>query len=131
MITILVDHNIEGQAALLWNTLTVAGWVDLAEFRFVTFGQVGLAVASSDRAVWQFAQEQGMLLLTGNRNMDNPNSLEQTIRDSNQGTSLPVITIGDLDQMVEATYRERCATRLAEIALYLDDYHGAGRLFIP
>jgi hypothetical protein len=131
MITVLVDHNIEGQAALLWNTLIVAGWVDLAQFRFVTFVQVGLTVASSDRMVWQFAQAQGMLLLTGNRNMDNPNSLEQTIRDSNQATSLPVITVSDLDQMVEATYRERCATRLAEIVLYLDDYRGAGRLFIP
>jgi hypothetical protein len=35
----------------------------------VTFPQVGLSYASSDREVWRFAQAQHMLLLTANRRM--------------------------------------------------------------
>jgi hypothetical protein len=133
MITILVDHNhnIEGQAALLWSTLTTAGWTDLLTVRFVTFVQVGLSVASTDRVVWQFAQDHEMLLLTANHNMDDPDSLEQTIRDANQPTSFPVLTIGKIDRMIDAHYRDQCATRLAEIVVDLEDYRGVGRLFIP
>ena len=28
-------------------------------------------------------------------------------------------------------YRQQCATRLADIGLYLENYVGVGRLFIP
>ena len=45
--------------------------------------------------------------------------------------TLPVITIGSLDRLDEQAYRERCATRLVEIALDLDAYTGVTRLFIP
>jgi hypothetical protein len=130
MITILVDHNIEGQAALLWSTFATEGWLALTGFQLVTFVDVGLSFESSDRTVWQFAQAQQMLL-TGNRNMAGDDSLEQTIREDNHATALPVITIGNMDRLVEYPYRERCATRLAEIGLYVEDYLGVGRLFIP
>lgn len=131
MIAVLVDHNIEGQAALLVSTLATEGWLEPGLFALITFADLGLSYASRDRAVWQFVQERGMLLLTGNRNMDGEDSLEQTIRDENQATSLPVITIADVDRIIEKTYREQCATRLAEIVVDLDDYLGAGRLYIP
>lgn len=72
-----------------------------------------------------------MLLLTANRNLQQEDSLEQTIRENNQPSSLPVVTISDPNRMVEAAYRERCAARLAEIAIYLSDYLGSGRLYIP
>jgi len=29
MIMVLADHNIEGQATLLWSTLATSGWLDL------------------------------------------------------------------------------------------------------
>jgi len=131
MIVVLVDHNIEGQAALLWSTLLTEGWLDLLPLRLVTFTDVNLAITSNDREIWQFAQAHTMLLLTANRNMGGVDSLEQTIREENQATSLPVMTIGNPDRIVEKTYREQCATRLAEIGLYLDNDRGAGRLFIP
>jgi hypothetical protein len=131
VIAVLVDHNIEGQAALLVSTLVTEGWLEPGLFELITFADLGLSYASRDRAVWQFVQERGMLLLTGNRNMDGEDSLEQTIRDENQATSLPVITIADVDRIIEKTYREQCATRLAEIVFDLDDYLGAGRLYIP
>jgi hypothetical protein len=56
MITILVDHDIEGQATTLWRELVGQGWLELVSLRLVTFEVVGLARHSSDRAVWRFAQ---------------------------------------------------------------------------
>lgn len=85
--TVLVDHNLKGQALLLWGTLAAEGWFALLSLRLVTFEDVGLPVNSSDRAVWRFAQANRMLLLTGNRSMKGPDSLEQTIREENTLTS--------------------------------------------
>ena len=90
--------------------------------QFVTFAQVGLPVDSNDRVVWRFAQDNGMILLTGNRRMTGQDSLERTIREENQTTSLPVLTIGNLDRLVQRTYRERCANRLADIVFDLGDH---------
>jgi hypothetical protein len=107
------------------------GWLSLLDLRIVTFREVMLAIKSDDRLIWRFAQAQGMILLTANRNMEAPDSLEQTIREENTPSSLPVLTIGSLDRFGEPHYRERCYLRLLDIVLYLDDYLGAGRLFIP
>lgn len=131
MIMVLADHNIEGQATLLWSTLATSGWLDLDLLHLMTFADAGLPFASTDRAVWRFVQAHGMLLLTGNRNMDDAESLEQTIREENHPAALPVVTIGNLDRMVERSYREACADRLIEIGMYLDNYRGVGRIYIP
>jgi hypothetical protein len=42
MITVLVDHNMEGQAIMLWGTLAAEGWLDLIPLRLMTFREVGL-----------------------------------------------------------------------------------------
>ncbi len=131
MITVLIDHNIEGQAALLWATIESTGWAEATEIGFVRFAGIGLPDDSSDRAIWRFAQTQRMFLLTGNRNKRGDDSLEQTIRDENNATALPVITVGDVDRLAERTYREDCADRLLEIVLYPDNYLGTGRQYIP
>ena len=63
--------------------------------------------------------------------MKDEDSLEQTIREENTSTSLPILTIGNVDRMMQKKYRDRCESRLLEIVLYLDNYLGAGRIFIP
>ena len=131
MNTILVDHDIEGQALILWGALVAEGWLEICPLQLVTFVQVGLPLDSSDRTVWRFAQAQGMILLTHNRNMNSEDSLEHTIRQENTPTSLPVITIGRVGRLRERTYRERCAVRLVEIGLEIEPYLGVGRVFIP
>jgi hypothetical protein len=105
--TILADHNLEGQAILLWGTLATEGWLDLLALRLVTLQDVGLRTDSSDRDVWRFAQVQQLVLLTGNRRMKGVDSLEQTIREENTWISLPVLTIGSIEQLDERVYRER------------------------
>ncbi len=131
MITILVDHDIEGQALTLWGALAAAGWLTLFPIPLVTFAQIGLPVDTSDRTVWRTAQAQGMILLTHNRNMKGDDSLEQTIREENTATSLPVVTIGRIDRIRERAYRDRCAVRLVEIGLEIEKHLGIGRIFIP
>ena len=128
---VLVDYNLTGYVVLFRGTLAAEGWLDLLSIRFVTLKEAGLATNASDRIIWQFAQAKRMLLLTANRNAKGEDSLEQTIREDSTSTSLPVITIGNLDRLVEREYRERCSARLADIVLSIDNYLGVSRLFIP
>src|SRR5262245_56575694 len=124
---ILVDRNIEGPSVMLWGTLATGGWLELLPMTMTRFADVGLAFDSSDRTVWRFAQEHGMLLLTDNRNRRGEDSLEQTIREENAITALPVLTIGNVARVVEQTYREQCVIRLVEIGLDLANYLGTCR----
>jgi len=128
---LLVDHDIEGYAVLLWGSLIAERWLELAEIDFVMFTTVGLAFDSNDRDVWRSAQANGMVLLTSNRNMQDDDSLEQTIRQENTTDSLPVITVSNVQRLDKKSYRDRCIARLVEIALDLDNYLGTGRIFVP
>jgi hypothetical protein len=129
--TVLADHNLEGQAVLLWGTLATEGWLSLLPLRLVMFHEVGLPAASTDRDVWRYAQTHQLVLLTGNRRKKGVDSLEQVIREENTPTSLPVLTVARVDRLDERAYRERCGSRLVEIMLDIGNYSGVGRIFIP
>lgn len=54
------------------------------------------------------------------------------MREENTPTSLPVVTIGNADRLLnDSEYRGRCVESLIEIVLDLDSYRGARRIFIP
>ncbi len=127
----LVDYNLDGYALLFLGLLAKQGWLELIPIQFLTFREVGLSMDSSDRIVWRYAQENQMMILTANRNMKGEDSLEQVIREENTANCFPVLTIGSLSRLDEVNYRERCVERLLEIVLDIDNYKGAGRLFIP
>lgn len=131
MITLLVDHDIEGHAIRLWDTLVAEGWLELFPIQMVMFADIGLAINSNDRQVWRFAQAHQMLLVTNNRNMKGENSLTRTLREENSFSSWPVVTIGKIERLSEKEYREQCVSRLVEILLDLDNYLGTARIFIP
>lgn len=131
MITILADHDLEGYVPLLWGTLSTEGWIELLALKLVTFKDVGLSSKSSDREVWRFAQTHRLILLTNNRNMKDEDSLEQTLRDENEQTSLPVLTISDRGRLTETNYRRRCVLQLVETVMYLENHLGRGRVYIP
>lgn len=128
---VLADYNLNRQAILISGSLLASGWLDLIPIQLITFTGVGLPADSSDRAVWRFAQTNGMLLLTANQNARGQDSLEQVMREENQPISFPIITIADPDRINESDYRERCVERLVEIVIDIQDYMGAGRLYIP
>jgi hypothetical protein len=127
----LIDHNIEGQSLMLFGSIASEGWLETLPIRFISFDEVELPITSSDRVVWRFAQENQMILLTANRSMKGEDSLEQVIREECLPTSLPVVTFANVDRIIEREYREECVDRLIEIALYLENYLGVSRLFIP
>ena len=128
---VLLDHHMKKQGILLWATMGSEGWLKLLDIPMLTFTDVGLSTDGSDRDVWRFAQKQQLILLTGNRNKDGEDSLEQTIRNENTPTSLPVITVSVVDRLEEHIYREQCAERLAEIVLDIENNLGVGRIYIP
>jgi hypothetical protein len=131
MIALLSDHDIELHARLIWSAFTVEQWRALGVASLSTMAEAGIDPNSSDRDVWQFSQANHLLLLTGNRNMDGPDSLGQTIEDLNGPSALPVLTIGVRERVLDAVYREDCAYRIADIVSELDRVRGTGRLFIP
>lgn len=117
---------------VLLGNLASSGWLDLISIRFVTFEDVELPINSGDRAVWRFAQSNQLILLTANRSMKGKDSLERVMREENTPTSLPVITIGNINRLLtEPDYRERCVNRLVEIVVDIEDYRGVRRIFIP
>ena len=64
--------------------------------------------------------------------MKRKDSLEQVMREENTPTSLPVITIGNIERLLaEPEYRARCVNRLVDIVVDIEDYRGARRIFIP
>lgn len=127
----LIDHNLEGQAVILYGNIANQGWLTLLPIRFVTFEELDIPVSSDDRIVWRCAQANQMILLTANRTMKGQDSLEEVIREENTIDSFPVLTIGNLDRIEERDYRNRCADRIVEIVLDIKNYMGVGRIFIP
>jgi len=129
---LLIDHNLEGHALILLGNIANQGWLELLAIRFVTFKEMEWSIDSNDRTVWRVAQANQMILMTANRSMKGEESLEQVLREENTFNSLPVITIGSLDRLLdERDYRNRCVDRLLEILLDVENYMGVGRLFIP
>lgn len=128
----LIDHNLKGHALVFFGAIARQGWLNVVPVQFVTFAEIGLPIDSDDRVVWRCAQENQMILLTANRSMKGKDSLEQVMREENTSTSLPVITIGNANRLLnDSEYRERCVETLIEIVLAMDDYRGSRRIFIP
>ena len=73
-----------------------------------------------------------MILLTANRSMKGKDSLEQVMREENTPNSLPGMTIGNANRLLnDGEYREPCVESLIEIVLGINGYMGVSRLFIP
>jgi hypothetical protein len=135
MIRLLADNDAEGHVGILVRVLMsetwIAFWNDLG-LAVVLFEDLGLHRDARDAEVWRTCQREQVVLITNNRNADDPDSLERTIREENRSDSLPVFTLANPEQIrVDRAYAERTALRLLEYLTYLDDARGAGRLFLP
>lgn len=131
---ILSDHNCEGQAQTIFEFLRYQGeWLQLVAMDLKLFRDVGLRNTADDRIVWRFCQEQGYILLTGNRSTkDGEKSLEHQIRHLATPDCLPVLTIGNLKRVqADQIYCRRCAERLVDIVADLHRFRGTLRLFVP
>jgi hypothetical protein len=132
---ILADTNVGKQRRALvaiWSSETWRDlWSDLG-LSVVSFPALGLSFDAPDSLIWRTCQREELVLLTGNRNHRGPDSLEATTRAENQPDSLPVITIGDPDRVLQdRRYAEIVAERLLEKLIAIDDFRGAGRIYVP
>ena len=130
------DHDIEGHFAQLLRFFLSPTWREFWEdlgLDVVSFASLGLAVDSPDVLVWKTCQERQVILVTGNRNYESPDSLEAAIRQYNRADSLPVFTIGDPREVYPqpllrgTSGREIIGVRFGNST----EFCGTGRLYIP
>jgi hypothetical protein len=132
---IMADNDIQGQFEGLLTLFLSETWRELwagLGFTVETFESLELPRNAPDLVLWQTCQARQVVLITGNRNREGADSLEAAIQTLNQAGSLPVITLADPERCrTSRAYAERVAERLLEYLLHLDDYLGAGRLYVP
>ena len=129
--TILLDHDIEGHAKYLQVGLRETGWDRDITVAFVCLRDLGLPDDSSDQDIWRFAQQHRLLLITSNRNQENETSLQATIERENSPEALPVLTLSQANRLLLPDYRQQAVHKLVEIIIYLENYLGIGRIYIP
>ncbi len=106
-------------------------WAELA-LPILTFPDMGLDREAPDAVIWRLCQARGLILLTGNRNDDGPDSLESTIRNENSLDSLPVLTLADVEAVRRSrAYAERVVEKLVDYLVNVENYRGTGRLYLP
>ena len=136
---VVADANCEGHLRRLIGILTGPDWnefwMDL-EMAIVAFADIGLSATDPDHLVWRTCQREQIALITGNRNLDDPTSLEATIRNESQADSLPVFTIGTVDRILtDRAYAERVASDLLESLIQIKENPrsilGSGRVYLP
>jgi hypothetical protein len=135
MPTIMADHNVEGQFQVLLGIWTSAEWYDIWESlscETQSFHRLGIPYNTSDSELWRLCQQHEIVLITGNRNANDTDSLEATIREQADAASLPVLTIADPDRiMTSRDYAERVAAQVLDYLMELEKLRGAGRLYVP
>jgi hypothetical protein len=132
---ILADKNVEGHVTALVRILQEPTWREFwlhLNLSVFTFEDLGLAASAPDSLLWHACQQEGILLITSNRNAAGSDSLQETIRTRNRVDSLPVFTLADAERVVnDRGYAERVAEALLEYLFRIDDLRGTGRLYLP
>jgi hypothetical protein len=131
----MADNDIEGQFATLLHLLNSDTWRELWQSLNLvveTFESLELERRAPDVLVWTTCQDREVILITGNRNHDGPDSLEATLRARNEAGCLPVFTLADPDSITQGGGQASLvAERLLGYLLEIDRYRGAGRLWLP
>ena len=132
---ILADNDVIGQVAQLVEMMQEPEWAELwvhVGLAVLHFEDVGLPVQAADSEIWRRCQESSLILITGNRNADAPDSLTDTIRRFNTPESLRIFTIANVSRFGKSReYRERIVARLYDYLFRIDELRGTGRLFLP
>jgi len=135
MPTIMADHDVEGHLKVLMNIWLSSIWIDLwseLHCSVESFERLDIGDDTADSDVWRLCQEKEIVLVTGNRNAEGEESLEQTIRRLGTPDSLPVLTIGDPNRLMrDRLYAEEVAAQLLDYLRDIDELRGTGRLYLP
>jgi hypothetical protein len=135
MPSVMADHDVEGQVRILLRILMSDDWLEFwleLGYQIVSFASLGIATNIADIDLWRLCQERDIVLITGNRNKEGPESLEATIEQLATPESLPVLTIGEPNRIFSSReYAHRAAERLLAYLDRMDHLRGTGRLFLP
>ncbi|HEX5446072.1 MAG TPA: DUF5615 family PIN-like protein [Pirellulales bacterium] len=127
--------NIEGHVDYLIDLAMSHEWIEFWQFlglAYAKFADVGLRDDASDAEIWRVCQEKGYVLITGNRNDDEPDSLESTIRSRGTADSLPVLTLADPEHIRrDRRYAGQVVVSLIETLMDVDAARGTRRLYLP
>jgi Domain of unknown function (DUF5615) len=122
-VTLLVGNLRSGPLGELWDALGLGA---------TSIPEQGLPDNIADRALWEYCQQAGWVLVTDNRNEDGAESLEAVIRENAGGPWLPVVTIGRSFELLRSpNYRSRVAEDLIEALFDIEKFRGVGRLYLP
>ena len=135
MPSVMADHDVEGQVRILLRVLMSDDWREFwleLGYQIESFASLGIATNTADIDLWRLCQERDIVLITGNRNKEGPESLEATIEQWGTPESLPVLTIGEPNRIFSSReYAHRAAERLLAYLDRMDHLRGTGRLFLP
>jgi len=132
---ILADINVLAQFESLLHYCQSEQWREVWDglrLTVHTFEELGLARDVADDVLWHCCQQRQIVLVTGNRNDDGPDSLEATIRNHNAPDSLPVLTLADAQRVQnDRTYARQTAEALLDYLFRIQELLGTGRLYLP
>ncbi len=135
MRAIMADNDIQGHMSILTRLLQGEPWGEFwlhLNLPIRTFAELSLDTSVADAVLWQICQKEQIVLVTGNRNKESPDSLEATIRAYNTPASLPVLTLSDANQVVQSrAYANRVVETMLQYLLEIDNVRGTGRLWLP
>ncbi|MBI2807718.1 MAG: hypothetical protein HYX68_22280 [Planctomycetes bacterium] len=135
MRAIMADNDVHGQMNVMVSLLDSEAWREIwlgLNLSVRTFADLCLSHDVSDAVLWQACQKEQIVLITANRNKDGVDSLEATILACNTLTSLPVLTLADPNQIsLSRPYANRVVESMLQYLLYIDNYRGVGRLWLP
>jgi hypothetical protein len=135
MLTLMADHDVEGHLDVLLRIWTSDAWSALWQSlrcEIVSFQRLGIADDISDADLWKLCQNEGIVLVTGNRNEESEESLEATIQSLASAGSLPVFTIADPRRIMgDRIYAEAAAERALDFLMDLENLRGTRRLYSP
>lgn len=135
MTEILADNDVQGQVALLMQILQGDPWREFSDHLTLTlrtFEDLRLSRDATDATLWRACQQRGVVLITGNRNSEGPDSLEATINGENSPDYLPVFTLAKPARILkDHGYAQRAAEKLLEYLLDIELFRGVGRFYLP
>ena len=131
---IMSDNDVIGAVEAMRHVLESPAWAEFSKHlgvEFLQFDDLDLLAYASDREVWQQCQAANTLLITGNR-ASGIDSLDVTIRELGDDSSLPVVTIADAKELLHnRLVAEAAAAQLLTIVEQIESLRGSGRLYIP
>lgn len=135
MTGILADHNLEGHVRNMVARMGQEPWREFWDSLSIGaffLQDVGLTSVVPDDELWRVCQMRELVLITGNRNHDGPNSLDATILAENTPASLPVMTVSNpLALRNSRIYAEQVIEQLLDYLLAIERVRGTGRLYLP